>query len=353
MHFSSYSKVFGKDFLGLYIEDLKVHFITLVNNWGEDIYLIRYIKDIMDAKLLYLAQCRWQAISLYIENWLKMYKPSNLYWEIGITNGWIEMLVDFSSTFFWIFFFGISILFMGAKLISNISTGRDNYLALYSHFEDWEEELGSLDDSLYYILLMGVIIIWFYFFIIISSYLLVKNLSWVISIFSLVLLSGIIVPSAVLKHMGIYFSHYVRGSGRTTNIIFEIMLDVVSVSVIMIRFFIQNIRFVFIFGAFFELYEYIYFKLDTLFSYLFTTTFSWFTVWQNIYLTWSYVDVILQIWIQWFTYLYYLGHLTLLFIVQLSIYFILSFWLFFFLYTTFLLQPHEKYFFYKRHINVI
>ncbi|MCB1712540.1 MAG: hypothetical protein KDH96_08735 [Candidatus Riesia sp.] len=74
--------------------------------------------------------------------------------------------------------------------------------------------------------------------------------------------------------MGIYFSHYVRGSGRTTNIIFEIMLDVVSVSVIMIRFFIQNIRFVFIFGAFFELYEYIYFKLDTLFSYLFTTTFS-------------------------------------------------------------------------------
>lgn len=59
-----------------------------------------------------------------------------------------------------------------------------------------------------------------------------------------------------------YFVQYVRGSGRTTNVLFEIMLDIVSVSIIMIRFFIQNIRFIFIFMAFFELYEFIYFKLD-------------------------------------------------------------------------------------------
>jgi hypothetical protein len=43
-------------------------------------------------------------------------------------------------------------------------------------------------------------------------------------------------------------------------------------------------------------------------------------------------------------YIYYLGHLTILFLMQLSIYFMLSFWLFFFLYTSFLSNPDEKYF---------
>lgn len=263
---------------------------------------------------------------------------------------WWDMVANYLVAVFWIIAVAIYIVTVGARIIANNTSGRDNLLAIYAYFDDWEEELGSLDDSLYYILLMGLVVVWFYFLMLLSSFLLVKNISWLVSIFTLILTSGLIVPGSVLKHMGIYFAHYVRGSGRTTNLVFEIMLDFVSVSVIMIRFFIQNIRFVFIFFAFFELYEYVYFKLDVLFTYVLHGAVSWEGLWQNKYAQWSAVEVILQIWTQWFTYLYYLGHLTLLFIVQLSIYFILSFWLFFFLYTTFLLQPHEKYFFYKRNI---
>jgi hypothetical protein len=64
---------------------------------------------------------------------------------------------------------------------------------------------------------------------------------------------------------------YIRGGGKTTSLLFETMLDFVSISVISMRFFIQNIRFVFIFSAFFELYEFIYEKIylnytDTMFS---------------------------------------------------------------------------------------
>ena len=60
----------------------------------------------------------------------------------------------------------------------------------------------------------------------------------------LILLSGVVVPSALLGQMGLQFTQFVRGSGRSANVIFETILDAVAVSVIMIRFFVQNIRFV-------------------------------------------------------------------------------------------------------------
>ena len=177
----------------------------------------------------------------------------------------------------------------------------------------------------------------------------IKNLNWILTLFTIVLISGIIIPGAVLKHMGVHFVQYVRGAGRSTSLMFETLLDFISVSVIMIRFFIQNIRFVFIFFAFFELYEFVYDKIDVLFR---NAGLSFTTFGDTIMQAqdgWHMYELVFQLISQWFAYLYYLGHLTLLFIVQLGIYFILSFWLFFFLYTTFLLQPHEKYFFYARH----
>jgi hypothetical protein len=46
--------------------------------------------------------------------------------------------------------------------------------------------------------------------------------------------------------------------------------------------------------------------------------------------------------------IYYWGHLVIVFITQLINYFLLSFYLFYFLYTTFVFESHEKYFFFKR-----
>ncbi len=69
-------------------------------------------------------------------------------------------------------------------------------------------------------------------------------------------------PSGVIYTIGISFVQYIRGSARSTNLPFEVLLDAVSVSVILIRFFLQNIRFVFIFIAFFEYYEYITLHFD-------------------------------------------------------------------------------------------
>jgi len=84
--------------------------------------------------------------------------------------------------------------------------------------------------------------------------------------------TAIFIPAFVLKNFGLAFVNYVRGGGRTSSLMFETMLDFVAVAVIMIRFMIQNIRFVFIFSAFFELYEYIYDKLN--FDLLYTAQIS-------------------------------------------------------------------------------
>ena len=69
-------------------------------------------------------------------------------------------------------------------------------------------------------------------------------------------------PFFVLRSFGISFTSYLRGVGRTTNIFTEVFFDFIAVSVMLARFFVQNIRLVLVFTAFFELSEFIYDSLD-------------------------------------------------------------------------------------------
>ena len=75
---------------------------------------------------------------------------------------------------------------------------------------------------------------------------------------------GVVVPNSVFLQIGLAFVQYIRGSAKSTLLFFETLLDFVSVSVIIIRFFVQNIRFVFIFVGFFEYFEFIEGKIQPL-----------------------------------------------------------------------------------------
>ena len=231
---------------------------------------------------------------------------------------------------------GFHALAVGVRTFLPLSQQVTNYNALYLYFGDLEEELGSVDDAAVFFLVYAVFILWFFGFTIwggVTS----ATLSWIIAAALFIGAVAILVPGFVLKNFGLAFVMYVRGSGRSTSLSFETMLDFVSVSVIMIRFLIQNIRFVFIFAAFFELYEYSTslvgnFTLNSACGFdVQTSNEYWLHVWSSLL-------------VQWILYIYYLGHLTVLFLAQLSIYFALSFWLFFFLYTTFTANAHESYF---------
>lgn len=322
-------------------------------------FLFLLKQEIENFLLIYYVTPKWLSIKselIDIQNSRELQLHNNVQ---SFEERWYQWVLDFAvaNCVFLVLFFAIISLFMlsiGAKLISTNSSNRDMLFAVYSYFDDWEEELGSLDDALYYFIIVSIVILWYYFITLLHAYINIftKNINILTGFLLLICSSGVIIPGAVLKSMGIYFVQYVRGAGRTTNLFFEIMLDVIAVSIIMIRFFLQNIRFVFIFFAFYELYAYIGKNLDDVAHYSTSLIFNTY-VHNNMSTQFEYVvykvGYISDILLQWVLYLYYLGHLTILFIMQLSIYFILSFWLFFFLYTTFLLQPAEKYFIYRRY----
>ena len=239
-----------------------------------------------------------------------------------------------------ILMFGLIIFYTaayGLKTFKFLTSSFDINFTLFSYFGDLEEEMGAADDALFFFLIIASVIIWFFLFTLFSAVLL-NHISWILSLLVLSTSAAFVIPAAVLKNFGIAFVTYVRGHGRTRSIFYEAILDIVSVSIIFLRFLVQNMRFIFIFLTFFELYEFIYANLAPVTT--FTTNFS------NYY--WS--EAITALIYTYGLYLYYLGHSTIIFISQLSVYFALSFWLFFFLYTTFTLESSEKYFFNKRSV---
>lgn len=281
--------------------------------------------------------------SLYqYNNILTTQNAVNSNYFFSFTNIFMNNILFFILVFGVIFF----VLTYGVKLITTNTSNYDLYYVIFGYLNDTEEELGAIEDVLSYILVFALFIVWFFFLVVFAAYT-VNSINWIFSLMFLIIIVAFLVPFFVLKNYGIAFVTYVRGSGKTTNLVFEGVLDLISVSIMFTRFLIQNMRFIFIFGAFFELYEFIYDKMYVDLSYLFLGQ-NYFTNFSlNNYTNWYWYELVSHLLLSFFLYIYYVGHLTLLFISQLTTYFALSFWLFFFLYTTFILHTHEKYFFLK------
>lgn len=251
-----------------------------------------------------------------------------------------------ASTFFTLNIFviiGFLIIFyisvFGLKAFAFFGKNFDTSFTIFTYFGDLEEEMGAADDAMFYFLIIAFVIVWF-FFITQFSVIFLKHLSGILTLLALSVTAAFIIPAAVLKNFGLAFVSYVRGHGRSSSIFYEAVLDLLSVSIIFLRFIVQNMRFIFIFFTFFELYEFVYQGVSPV------TTLS-----LNVDLSnYAWHEACTYLITNWGLYLYYLGHSTIIFIAQLSVYFALSFWLFFFLYTTFTLEATEKYFFFKRAI---
>ncbi len=229
------------------------------------------------------------------------------------------------------------------KTIGNFITNKDNASTLFDYFSEIEEEVGSLDDILAYALvylsvaISFLLTIFFVFFF--------KTSTFLVLLFNFILLVPILVPTFVIKNYGWGFLQYLRGVTRSSSLLFESFLDVVSMTSMYLRFFIQNIRFFFIFLAFFECYEFIYLNLLKDFSFL-----NIFLLDSNnlIFFNELNANLFSLLLLKIILFFYYVGHLATTFVSQLTSYFILSFWLFFFLYTSFSNEKGENYFLIKR-----
>lgn len=248
-------------------------------------------------------------------------------------------LFIFFNIFYYIFFYAY-------KLVANVAGNQDLFSTIFDYFSETEEEIGSLDDFLVYGLIYLTIAVSFLLTIFFVFFF--KTSTFLIILFNFILLVPALVPTFAIKSYGWGFLQYLRGVTRTSSMLFESFLDLVSTISMYLRFFIQNIRFFFIFLAFFECYEFIYVTLVRDFSFINVTCLNFDLSNYSLFFTELNEAVITTLLIKLALLLYYVGHLSITFVAQIANYFVLSFWLFFFLYTSFSYEKGESYFLNQR-----
>lgn len=259
----------------------------------------------------------------------------------------INMGFNFSS---WSYMLIIAVFF----LLINANSLKSSYVylslnTLFQKVSDVsEQEYGSFDD--FQILLTYLFYVFStYVWVVMSWYLLnLYSTSWVFSGLLVMTIFMISIPVKLLIDMGAAFLMYIRGASNSSNLITELVFDTIGVIIVFTRFILQNIRLVLVFLAYFELFEWVVSSVD--FNFLTsilsinsnsTSLFSYFGEYSTFFFLTSLLKTV-------FIYLYHLLHLIIVSFVQIGIYLMISFWLFFFFYTSSNKNSVDSYFTNKR-----
>ena len=221
-----------------------------------------------------------------------------------------------------------------------------NSLAKLVILNETEKEVGPVEDFLFFALLF-ILTISFFIFITISIVVFhSKFYVWVNASFALLAFLFLTLPVNLFFDYGISFVVYIRGSASSYNFLKELIFDIISTFTVFIRFIIQNIRFLFILLAIFELLEWVLNNTNNVFISNFINNNNFFT---NINCSQANNNIIIVNSILFIiAYFYYFLHLLFLLLVQITIYIGISAWLFFFLYSTKFLSKYEKFFIIKK-----
>lgn len=257
-------------------------------------------------------------VSLYTLNYTYSTYVSkiNSIYNISFYVNFILRLVLFFTLFYFMFFYCY-------KLVSGVAGNQDLFSTIFDYFSETEEEIGSLDDILVYsliylsITISFMLTVFFVFFFKASTFLII--------LFNFILLTPALVPTFVIKSYGWGFLQYLRGVTRTSSMLFEGFLDLVSTISMYLRFFIQNIRFFFIFLAFFECYEFVYLTLLRDFSFLNILSIDFNLSNFSLFFSEFNEGLVFTLLMKLALLLYYVGHLSIVFVAQIANYFVLSF----------------------------
>lgn len=263
----------------------------------------------------------------------------------------------FNFYFFFKNFFKISLIILVLYFlffISNIQNYLTQIKTLNSFsklfiLNETEKEVGPVDDFFLFAILFFLTIV---SFIITSFIIILINTNifiWSFAALFVVSLLILTVPLNLFIDYGIMFFAYIRGSASSGNLIKEVLFDMISTFTVFIRFVIQNIRFLFIFSAIFELLEWVFSNNSSLFLTNCIIQNNIFINFSDIFYNTGNINILLINSILFIImYLYYFLHLLFLLLVQITIYVGISVWLFFFLYSTKFLTKYEKYFSLKK-----
>ena len=214
-----------------------------------------------------------------------------------------------------------------------------------------EKEVGPVDDYFFFAILFFLTITLFIFTSIIFILTQSKIFIWGLGGFFLLMLLILTIPVNLFIDFGINFCVGVRGSGTSNVLIKELVLDLLSASIVFIRFVVQNIRFLFIFFGIIELLEWV---LSSTNSFIISTSYQDINIFLNYnlinsgYSTSSFNFLIINSILFLILYLYYFLHLLFLLLVQVTIYIGVSIWLFFFLYSSRYTTKLDKFFSHKK-----
>ena len=292
---------------------------------------------------------------------LKTSLPSYYNYIIFSHYGYIVNSYSYSNNFiiyynfYWFLgtFFKVSLIGMALYFIFYLSNIQNYLLQIKSLnsfsklfiLNETEKEVGPADDFFLFAILFILTLVSFIFSSFIVILINTNILIWSFAALFIVSLLILTVPLNLFIDYGIMFFAYIRGSASGGNLIKEVVFDMISTFTVFIRFVIQNIRFLFIFSAIFELLEWVFSNNSSLFLTNCVIQNNIFVNFSEVYNNTSNLNVLLINSILFIImYLYYFLHLLFLLLVQITIYIGISVWLFFFLYSTKFLTKYERYF---------
>lgn len=321
------------------------------NYWDtlKEVYsVLPYLYALDYLHLFYVKQIMCKAyLSMYSNSLTAVVKPVviNLHLDIFssyLFNKWSYALTAFGLTY----------------ILSNVMKvryqyGFNFYFNYFKTLSDLgEQEYGSYDDFKFFLFLLVQMLVWFCWVFFIGYTFSLQSESKLMLLTFSVMITILTIPVRLLWDFGLAFGMYVRGAASSTNLVVEAFFDLIGVIIIFTRFVVQNIRFLMVFVAFFELFEWTCGSLETAYILQFNLNiYNDINFFANLDAKSFFIYIIFSLKII-FIYLYHLLHLIIVSFMQIGVYLMVSFWLFFFLYTSFFKITTESYFSAKRNLNV-
>lgn len=364
------SQTFLTVFINTQIESI-LSWITLLNFWPtEEQFRIATLQVFFVS---YSTSSYWQALvwlyqlspHLYSFDYLHLHFLEQAFYKIVIASTiskhttLIKPIVytvstDIISTYtcnkwgYFFFMFGVTYFF--THLIKfRFQYGFNFYFNYFKILSDLgEQEYGSYDDFKFFLFFLIQILIWYCWVLFLGYTFSLKSESFLVLLTLSIMITILTIPVRLLWDFGLAFGMYVRGAASSSNIIVEAFFDLIGVIIIFTRFVVQNIRFLLVFVAFFELFEWVATDNDVNSIVGIGGSFSALSSYY-ILEPHNFLFVLIGFFKTVFIYLYHLLHLVIVSFMQIGVYLMVSFWLFFFLYTSFFRVVVDNYFNLKRH----
>lgn len=306
--------------------------------------ILPYLYAIDFLHMFYVKQVMYQMeISSYLESTSAIIKPVVFSLQLdaftsSFSNKWSYAL----------FTFGIAYFFSNVMKF-RYQYGFNFYFSYFKTLADLgEQEYGSYDDYKFFVFFLIQMLMWFCWVFFIGYTFSLQSESRLVLLTLSVMITILTIPVRLLWDFGLAFGMYVRGASSSSNLVVEAFFDIIGVIIIFTRFVVQNIRFLLVFVAFFELFEWTSSTAEVGYLLEIASSFNSDTDIFAAIESKTLFAYLLNAVKTSFIYLYHLLHLIIVSFMQIGVYLMVSFWLFFFLYSSFFRITLDSYFSVKR-----